>query len=147
MTRTFAVLAIFLYTATVASAASLFWDKPHTGNINLERADAEGGPFAFVATISAEVPYKLTPGDFGYFRVTYLGVPSNVVHYSLDVNGNEVLERLTSIEGALIKLAPTTSGNLSVKPLDANRIEITGLACSSLKTTGSGLKRVVECVK
>jgi hypothetical protein len=68
MTRTFALVAIFWYSATFASAASLFWDAPRTGNINLERADTEAGPFTFVTTISAEVPYKLTPGDCGYFR-------------------------------------------------------------------------------
>jgi hypothetical protein len=150
MTRTFAALAILFYTATFASAASLFWDAPRTGNINLERADSEAGPFLFVTTISAEVPYSLTPGAFGYYRIVSGGIPSNVVRYSLDVYGHDVLAALGSIETKVDQLqvlipAPTVN-NITAKQLDANKIEITGQACTSLKTTGSGLKRIVECL-
>jgi hypothetical protein len=145
-------LLFWLLFAVSADAASLFWDSPRTGNINVERADTEAGPFSFVATVSAEVPYSLTPGAFGYYRIVNGGIASNVVRYSLDINGNEILTALGSIDSRLGKLevalipVPTTN-NITAKQLDANRIEIIGQACTSLKTTGTGLKRIVECVK
>jgi hypothetical protein len=42
--------------------------------------------------------------------------------------------------------SPVSVNNITAKQLDANKIEITGMACTSLKTTGSGLKRIVECL-
>jgi hypothetical protein len=144
----FILLALLLMVGT-ADAASLFWDSPRTGTMNLERADAEAGPFAFVATISAEVPYSLTPGAFGYYRILNGGIPSNVVRYSLDVNGNDVLTALGSIESKVDKLqvlipAPTVT-NITAKQIDADHIEIIGNACTSLSTSGSGLKRIITC--
>lgn len=41
---------------------------------------------------------------------------------------------------------PPPAGNLSSTVLNADQIEIAGLNCSSLKTSGTGLKRVVTCV-
>jgi hypothetical protein len=55
-------------------------------------------------------------------------------------------------EGGVIKdrmsecLPPPPVENLRLSRLDIDRVEITGLNCRSLDTTGRGLKRVVRCV-
>lgn len=41
---------------------------------------------------------------------------------------------------------PAPTGNISASVLNVDQIEITGLNCSSLKTTGTGLRRVVTCI-
>lgn len=56
--------------------------------------------------------------------------------------------RVLAVESALAGSTPPPppSSNLSTVILSADQIEITGLNCTSLKTSGAGLKRVVTCV-
>lgn len=52
--------------------------------------------------------------------------------------------RIASLEQAAPPPLPTT--NITATQVDADRIEIRGLNCASLKTTGTGLRRVITCV-
>jgi len=41
--------------------------------------------------------------------------------------------------------APTPASNFTTRIIDLDHLEITGTACASMATTGSGTRRVVEC--
>jgi hypothetical protein len=49
-------------------------------------------------------------------------------------------DRLTVVESP-----PVPTGNITAKVLNADQVEITGLNCVKLTTSGSGLKRIVTC--
>lgn len=60
---------------------------------------------------------------------------------------SDAITALTARVSALETASPPPpSENLKATTLNADQIEITGLNCTSLKTTGTGLKRVVTCL-
>jgi uncharacterized protein YecE (DUF72 family) len=138
------LLLMLLLLASPASAASLVWDATADGQFDVEFSETATGPFQLELRVAANPPkYPLVTGKFGYYRLNTEGGYSNVARYSLDVESDKMAEleaRITLLE------KPVVVGNITAKQLDANRIEIIGQACTSLKTSGTGLKRIVECV-
>lgn len=142
------VLLFTLLFAASAQAASLEWDDTAEGTIAVEFSSSPDGPFTTIASIPAQPSqYPLTPGKFGFYRVSNVSGSSNVVKFSLDIEAGEDA-RLDALETRVSLLEkPVAVTNITAKQLDANRIEVTGQACTSLKTTGTGLKRIIECIK
>lgn len=71
------------------------------------------------------------------------------IEAKLYVNAQVVTTKALTVQvQAPVVVPPAPTNNLTVRALDANRVEITGKtgACRSLKTTGTGLKRIVTCV-
>jgi hypothetical protein len=120
-------LLFWLIFATSAHAANLEWDNTADGMLDVEFRVTTAEPWIVLKTIPA-YPASLPLAQFGYYRLRVPGTDhySNEARYFVDVVGSD---------------------NLSVKALDADRLEITGLNCLSLKTTGYGLKRVIRCVR
>jgi hypothetical protein len=148
-------LFFFLLMTVSAQAASLEWDPTSDGFLLLEYSTTETGPFTVLKEIPAYPPrFPIT--EFGYYRlhVPNGGPVSNVARFFTDVDTGwigpvgELDKRLKVLEaGTAPAPAPEpTVNNITAKQLDADRIEITGLACVKLDTTGSGLKRIVECL-
>jgi hypothetical protein len=140
------VLFMLLFAAPV-HAASIIWDPTADGFLLLEYSASEGGPFTVIKEIPAYPPsFPIT--EFGYYKLTVPngGASSNVARYFADVDTGwqDVVAALDTRVKALE--SPVSVTNITAKQLDANKIEITGMACTSLKTTGSGLKRIVECL-
>lgn len=55
--------------------------------------------------------------------------------------------RVTALEAVPTPTpTPTPTGNLTVRQIDADHIEVVGGNCLSLRTTGTGLRRTLECV-
>lgn len=138
--------------ASPVQAASLLWDtQPTTGALTIERSATVAGPFATVATVpEGTTTFVLTPGAFGFYRVRNPSVISNVVQFSLDLYTGGLEDRVTALEAQLATLAmappPVVTGNLlTAKQIDSSHVELT-CAGTSMKTTGSGLKRIVECL-
>jgi hypothetical protein len=158
------IVLLALLIASKVMAAELLWEMPVAGPVIVEVGPAPTGPFVTVATVPEGVTrFLLTPGQWGHYRVRNSAGPSNTAQYALDVYSDTVTERLSIVEGQVTETvrwietidarllavpAPTPEpvGNITVRLLDADRAEITGLNCASLRTTGSGLRRVVECV-
>ena len=63
---------------------------------------------------------------------------------SLTANLSALKARVTALEASNVPPAPTN--NLSVTILSPDSIQVDGLACTSLKTTGTGLRRLLTCV-
>jgi hypothetical protein len=141
------ILGALAFMVGVSNAASLVWDPTADGFLLLQYSQTESGPFTVIKEIPASPPsFPIT--EFGYYKITVPngGPSSNVAHYSLDVESGDDA-RLDSLESRVSLLEkPVSVSNIMSKQLDANRIEIIGQACTSLKTTGTGLKRIVECV-
>jgi hypothetical protein len=137
------ILLLILLSVSPVSAASLIWDATADGELKLEFSTLADGPFVELRRIQASPPKSpLEPGKFGYYRLTVPDGPSsNVALFSLDIEtGLEA--RLTALEA---KVAALPTGNLKVTVLDADRIEVVGMNCVSLTTSGTGLKRIVTC--
>mgnify|MGYP001562062977 CR=1 FL=1 len=146
----------FLLLTAPAQAAVLLWDTPTTGLITIERGVTETGPFEFVATL--EVPpdrqFPLLSGNWGFYRITQAGVTSNVVRFSLDLYTGTITDRLDALEARVNALVtpvvipppPVISSNLlTTRQIDSTHVELVCVG-TSMKTTGSGLRRVVECL-
>jgi hypothetical protein len=140
------LLFMFLF-VTPVQAALLVWDPTADGFLLLEYSQTETGPFTVLREIPANPP-RYTITEFGYYRlhVPNGGPVSNVARFFTDVDTGWI-DAVAALEARVKNLeAPVTVNNISAKQLDANKIEITGQACTSLKTTGTGLKRIVECL-
>lgn len=86
MTRLFACMAILLYSVAFASAATLYWNGPQEGTVDIEKKDATGA-FVFVERVNANPPkYTLPTGAFGDYRLSFPGGQSNAVTYSADID-------------------------------------------------------------
>ena len=57
-----------------------------------------------------------------------------------------LMGRVGVLETVPVVTSPPATVNISAKQIDANNIEVTGLNCTSLKTSGSGLRRNIQCV-
>ena len=158
---------VFMFMALIvpgyhaAQAATLIWDaQTITSPLTVERSATQGGPYSVIATLpTGSTQYILTPGAYGWYRVGNIAGPSNVVQFSLDLYTGLVTDRLTTLETELTTLQarvttleagpvspPPSASYLTVRDLDATHVEI---VCNglSMRTTGSGLRRVVECVR
>jgi hypothetical protein len=141
------ILLFMLFLAAPVQAASIVWDPTADGFLLLQYSATEAGPFTVIKEIPANPPsFPIT--EFGYYKLTVPngGPSSNVARYFADVETGwqDVVAALDTRVKALE--SPVSVTNITAKQIDANRIEITGQACTSLKTTGSGLKRIVECL-
>lgn len=150
--RLFILLCLLLWTSP-GYAATLLWDsQPSTGPLTVERSPAATGPYAVLATVPAgTLTYVLTPGAYGWYRIGSAAGPSNVVQFSLDLYTGGLEDRVTALEAQVAALSvpvvvtPPVTGPLTSRLLDATHLEITCIG-ASMRTTGSGLRRVVECV-
>lgn len=157
----FIFMALIVPVYLTAHAATLTWDaQTITSPLTVERSATQGGPYSVIATLpTGATQYILTPGAYGWYRVSNSAGPSNVVQFSLDLYTGLVTDRLTTLETDLTTLRarvttleagsaipPSPSSYLTVRDIDATHVEIT---CNgvSMRTTGSGLRRVVECVR
>jgi hypothetical protein len=141
------IILFFLLMTVSAQAASLVWDPTADGYLLLEYSQNETGPFTVLKEIPAYPP-SVSITEFGYYRLAVAngGPVSNVARFFADVDTGWI-DAVASLEARVKNLeAPVSVNNITAKQLDANKIEITGQACTSLKTTGSGLKRIVECL-
>jgi hypothetical protein len=119
-------LLFWLLMTIAAHAANLEWDNTADGTLEVEFRVTVNEPWILYKTIPA-YPSSMPLTQFGYYRIHVPGTDhySNEARFFTDVTGSD---------------------NLSVKALDADRLEIIGLNCASLKTTGRGLKRIMTCV-
>ena len=140
--------------ALTVQAATLTWDAQSVPSpLTVERSASMNGPFTMVATVPSGVTtFILTPGAWGWYRVTNSAGVSNVVQFSLDLYTGGLEDRVTALEAQLAALPapivvtpPVTTNLLTTRQIDSTHVE---LACvgTSMRTTGSGLRRVVECV-
>jgi hypothetical protein len=140
-------LFFFLLMTVSAQAASLVWDPTADGFLLLQYSKTETGPFEVLREIPAYPPsFPIT--EFGYYKLTVPngGPSSNIARFFADVDTGWI-DAVASLETRVKALeSPVSVNNITAKQLDANKIEITGQACTSLKTTGTGLKRIVECL-
>lgn len=150
-----ALLLALLFSSPV-QAASLYWDSPSTGTLTVQMSATATGTYTTVATIPASpMRFVLIPARFGFYRLCTGTACSNPVQYSADVY-QDITNRLDVVEASLEALssapvpapppAPAPVSNLTTRTIDADHIEIIGGNCVSLRTTGSGLRRIVECV-
>lgn len=155
--KTIALIAVFCLSAVFANAASLQWEsQPANGSIIVERADTPSGPFTMVATVpQGTTQFILTPGVWGHYRARTAAGPSNTAQYSADLYSGGVLARLDLIEGRLHALevpvsspppTPPPTANITARQVDPDHIEVVGTTCTSVRTTGTGLRRLLECV-
>lgn len=150
------ILLLSLLLSYESHAATLLWDaQTLTSPLTVERSTTQAGPYSTIATLpTGSTSYILTPGAYGWYRVSNSAGPSNVVQFSLDLYTGLVTDRLTALETRVtaLEVTPvivppvTPSSNLTVRDIDADHVEIVGTGCLSLRTTGSGLRRIVECV-
>lgn len=74
---------------------------------------------------------------------------ASVICYSTSLPGSQVIcappPTITLTPGPAPP-PPAPTSNLTTRMIDADRIEIVGTGCTSLRTTGTGLRRIVECV-
>lgn len=156
MKHLFALCLSFLL-ACEASAATLTWDaQTIVSPLTVERSATQTGTFSTVATLpTGATSYILTPGAYGWYRVRNSAGPSNVVQFSLDLYTGLVTDRLTALETRVTALEsgpvvvpppPAPTSSLTTRMIDADHVEIVGGNCLSLRTTGTGLRRIVECV-
>ena len=153
MTLFFALLLSVLLSCE-AHAATLVWDVQAVPSpLTVERSTAMSGPFAMVATVPTGVTtYILTPGSWGWYRVTNSAGVSNVVQFSLDLYTGGLEDRVSALEAQLAALSvpvivppPVTTNLLTTRQIDSTHVELTCVG-ASIRTTGSGLRRIVECL-
>lgn len=154
MMKTIGLLLFSALLSYEAQAAELIWDQQTiTSPLVVERSAAQAGPFSTIATLpTGATRYILTPGAYGWYRVSNSAGPSNVVQFSLDLYTGLVTDRLTALETRVTALEsvpvvippPAPTSNLTVRQIDADHIEIT---CNGIgmSTTGSGTRRLMEC--
>ena len=152
--RTFLLAVTIWCIALTAQAATLIWDAQAVpSTLTVERAASITGPFAMVSTVpSGSTTYILTPGAWGFYRVRNSAGISNVVQFSLDLYTGGLEDRVTALEAQLASLAvpilvpPTTITNLlTTRQIDSTHVELVCVG-TSMRTSGSGLRRVVECL-
>lgn len=148
------IVLLSLLLSCEVHAATLVWDaQTIVSPLTVEKSAAETGPYTTVATLpSGATSYILTPGAYGWYRVSNSAGPSNVVQFSLDLYTGLVTDRLTALETRVTALEsvpvvippPAPTSNLTVRQIDADHIEIT---CNGIgmSTTGSGTRRLMEC--
>lgn len=150
-----ALVVLTLIIASKVMAAELLWDMPVAGPVIIELGPTTTGPFSTIATVPQGITrFLLTPGQWGHYRVRNTAGPSNTAQYAMDVYSDTVTIRLTTLEGRVTALEqpvtppppPATSSNITTRQIDSDHVEITGSNCLSLRTSGTGLRRVVECV-
>lgn len=79
------------------------------------------------------------------FKATDASITKSVI--DLQSNLTVLMDRVGVLESVpIVAPPPPATGNLSAKQIDADHVEVVGTNCVSLKTTGTGLKRIVECV-
>lgn len=149
-------IVLGLVCAASVQAAELVWDAQIiTSPLTVERSATQTGAYSTIATLpTGATRYILTPGAYGWYRVSNSAGPSNAVQFSLDLYTGAVTDRLTALETRVTTLETvpvivppvTPASNLTVRDIDADHVEIVGTGCLSLRTTGSGLRRIVECV-
>lgn len=84
-----------------AHAATLYWNGPIDGTVDIERK-GEDGRFAFVDRVNANPPrYTLPKGVWGEYKLTFPGGESNTVTYSADLDGSGGTDRLDALEAKL----------------------------------------------
>jgi hypothetical protein len=151
----FALVVLSVLITSKLMAAELLWEMPVAGPVTVEMGPSPTGPFTTVATVpQGTTRFLLTPGQWGHYRVRNTAGPSNTAQYAMDVYSDTVTNRLGVLEGRVAALEqpvappppPATSSNITSRQVDQDRIEITGTNCVSLRTSGTGLRRVVECV-
>lgn len=153
---------LFWLVAVSAQAAELVWDaQTIVSPLTVERSTTQAGPYSTIATLpTGAMRYILTPGAYGWYRVSNSAGPSNVVQFSLDLYTGLVTDRLTALEMDLTTLRarvttleagpvvvpppPAPTSNLTVRQIDADHIEVT-CAGIGISTTGTGLQRVLTC--
>lgn len=146
--RSILVLFISLFLTTSAHALSLIWEYGGTGTVEIQRSVNPAGPWTTIATVPAgQLFYPLPAADGQWYRVNSAVGASNVVQHA-PILTDIVSSTIQALEARLTALEapPAPLPNLSATPIDADHIEILGGNCVSLRTTGSGLRRVVECV-
>jgi hypothetical protein len=142
------LLLILLLLASPVSAASLVWDATADGQLDVEVWDTANLKWSFVMRVPANPPkFPLVTGKFGDYRVTAPGgASSNTARYSADIETG-LTDQVKALDLRVTALEkPVSVNNMTTKQIDADHIEVIGQACTSLKTTGTGLKRIVECV-
>jgi hypothetical protein len=140
------ILLFMLLLAAPVQAASLIWDPTADGFLLLQYSATEAGQFTVLKEIPAYPPsYSIT--EFGYYKLTVPngGPSSNVARYFADVDTGwqDVVAALDTRVKALE--SPVSVTNMTAKQIDADHIEIIGNACTSLSTSGTGLKRIITC--
>lgn len=139
-----------------ALAATLLWDAQTVASpLIVERSASQTGPFTTVATLpTGATSYVLTPGAYGWYRVTNGAGPSNAVQFSLDLYTGPVTTRLDALErrvdaittGGVTTSVPTVppASNFTVTVIDADHVR---LVCNGvgITTSGSGTSRILEC--
>jgi hypothetical protein len=167
---------IMIVSIPAHAASLVWDAQPASGPLTIERGPSPTGPFTMVATVpQGTTTFILTPGAWGHYRVSNAAGPSNTAQYSSDLYSLGVIDRLDALEARVAALEPrqdlTTfvrdlaaldarvdvletpvvfppppAANISAVQNGVDRIDITGLNCLSLRTTGTGLRRTVECV-
>lgn len=148
-------LLLSLVLSSESQAASLRWENQAlAGSISVEKSSLITGPFTLIATVPAGTTmYMLTPGSFGFYRVGVGAAYSNVVQFSLDLYTGGLEDRVTALEAQVVTLLgppvivlpPATTTLLTARQIDSTHVELT-CAGTSMRTTGSGLRRIVECL-
>lgn len=148
------VVLILCCSAVSAHAAELVWDaQTITSPLTVERSATQTGTYTTVATLpTGATSYILTPGAYGWYRVSNSAGPSNVVQFSLDLYTGTVTSRLDALEArvralevpVVIQPPPQITNNLTIRQIDADHIEI---ICNGIgiTTSGSGTRRLMEC--
>jgi len=152
--KTFLLASTIWLLAVSAQAATLIWDATNTGPLTIERGDTPTGPFTTVATVpTGTTRFILTPEAWGHYRVRNQAGPSNTVEYRADLYAGPIIDRLDAIEARLAVLEtdvpppppPAPTSNFTITHIDADHLRIVG-NCTSMRTTGSGTQRTIECV-
>jgi hypothetical protein len=96
----FAILALVMPLYHAVQAATLTWDaQTIVSPLAVERSATETGTYTAVATLpTGATSYILTPGAYGWYRVSNSAGPSNVVQFSLDLYTGPVTQRLDTLE-------------------------------------------------
>lgn len=150
--KTFLLASTIWLMTVLAQAATLTWDaQTVVSPLTVEKSATATGPFTTVATLpTGMTAYILTPGAYGWYRVSNSAGPSNVVQFSLDLYTGLVTDQLDALETRVTALEvspvppPAPASNLTIRQIDTDHIEIT---CNGIgiSTTGSGTKRLMEC--
>lgn len=136
----FALLVVSLN----AHAATLYWNGPLEGTVDIEKKDANG-TFTFVERVNANPPkYTVPTGAWGEYRLSFPGGVSNSVVYSADLDTGTVA-RVDALETRVSALENPPTSNFTVTQIDADHLEIIGTGCIGLSTSGTGTKRIITC--
>lgn len=144
------VLALMVLLASPAWSADMTvtWEHdgsgaidPATGQLvspldrfNIYQSATETGAYALTHTLPADLRNQVI--EMGHEPTTWVRMTA------IAASGVE------SLPSAPVSKTLPPPANLTIRMLDANRVEIIGKvgACRTLKTTGTGLKRIVTCL-